>query len=118
MVLTCVDYNSQPILGPVTGVSGESGVYYDALQLSNDPQGKTSATLDVGATPTIFYRHGENGLREIVVLKASGLQPLRRGSATLTLAGKPYSCNLDSEYDFGDTACAVQVSEFEGSAPA
>lgn len=118
MVLTCVDDNSQPILGPVTAVSGESGVYYDALQLSNDPQGKTSTTLDVGATPTIFYRHGENGLREIVVLKASGMQALRSGTATLSVAGNPYSCSLDSEYDFGESACSVDVSEFEGAAPA
>lgn len=43
---------------------------------------------------------------------------MEHGSATLTLAGHPYSCSFDSNFEFGDAACAVLVPEFQGSAPA
>ena len=71
--------------------------------------------MDVDAVPTIFYRRSDSGLREIVTLKASAMQPLQHGSATLTLAGKPYSCDLNSDYEFGEAGCAVQVPEFKNS---
>jgi alpha-mannosidase len=118
LVLTCLDDNSQAILGPTKASGAESGLYYDALQLSNDPQAKSSSATEIDAEPTIFYRRGDDGLREFVTLKASATGPLRHASATLTLVGHPYSCSLDSDYDFGDSACAVQVPEFQGSAPA
>ena len=116
LVLTCLEDSSQTIVGPTKASGAESGLYYDALQLSNDPQGKPAAATEINAEPTIFYRRGDGGLLEAVTLKASATGPLRHGSATLTLAGHPYSCSLDSEYDFGDAACAVQVPEFQGSA--
>ena len=122
LILTCLGDNSQTILGPAKASGGESGVYYDALQLSNDPQGEPSAAMEIEADPTIFYHRGDGGLREVITLKASAMDSLRHGSATLTLAGTlaghSYSCSLDSDYDFGDTACAVQVPEFQGSASA
>ena len=118
VILTCLDDNSQTILGPAKPSGSESGLYYDALQLSNDPDGKLSTATEIDAQPTIFYRHADDGLREVVTLKASAAGPLRHGSETLTLAGHSYTCNLDSDYDFGDTACAVQVPEFQGPAPA
>jgi hypothetical protein len=117
LVLTCVDDNSQAILGVMQGESGESGVYYDALQLSNDASGRIQAVAEVSAEPTIFYRRSGSGLREVVTLKTSVTQPLH-GEATLTVAGRPYSCKLDSDYQFGDVACAVEVDEFQGSVPA
>ena len=118
LVLTCLDDNSEPILGPKNPTGGESGVYYDALKLTNDPQATPSTAVDIGAVPTIFYRRSGSGLREIVTLKASAMQPLQHGSATLTLAGKPYSCDLNSDYEFGEAACAVQVPEFKDSVSA
>ena len=36
LVLTCVDDNSKPILAPTQASGAESGLYYDALELSND----------------------------------------------------------------------------------
>ena len=118
LVLTCLGDNSEPILGPKNPTGGESGVYYDALQLANDPQAAPSGAVEIAAIPTIFYRRSGNGLREIVTLKESAMQPLQRGSATLTLAGNPYSCDLNSDYEFGEAACAVQVPEFKDSASA
>ena len=118
LVLTCLDDNSEPILGPKNPTGGESGVYYDALKLANDPQATPSTAVDIDAVPTIFYRHSGSGLREIVTLKASAMQPLQHGSATLTLAGNPYSCDLNSDYEFGEAACAVQVPEFKDSVSA
>jgi alpha-mannosidase len=115
LVLTCLDDNSEPILGAKNPTGGESGVYYDALKLANDPQATPSVAVDIGAVPTIFYRRSGSGLREIVTLKASSMQPLQHGSATLTLAGKPYSCDLNSDYEFGEVACAVLVPEFKDS---
>ncbi len=118
LALTCLDDNSQPILGVTKATGAESGLYYDALELTNDPEGHATAAMESAAEPTIFYRHGDNGLREVVTLKVSAMTPLGHGSATLTLAGQPYSCNFDSDYAFGDAACAVQVPEFPASATA
>lgn len=118
LVLTCVDDASEPILGRTKPSGAESGIYYDALQLANDPQARPSGATEIDAEPTIFYRHAGTGLRESVVLRASAMRPLGHGSATVTLAGHAYSCKLDSDYDFGDAACAVEVDEFQGSVPA
>jgi alpha-mannosidase len=118
LVLTCLDDNSEPLLGRNNPTGGESGVYYDALQLANDPQATPSTAVDADAVPTIFYRHSDSGLRELVTLKASSMHPLQHGSATLTLTGHPYSCNLNSDYEFGEAACSVQVPEFKDTVSA
>jgi len=118
LVLTCLDDNSAPILGSNRTSSAESGVYYDALQLSNDTQAKPATATETHAVPTIFYRQAQGGLQEIVVLKVSAMQPLRNGTAVLNLAGQRHSCTFDSSYDFGEAACSVRVAEFTGEAPA
>jgi hypothetical protein len=118
VVLTCLGGNYQPILRAAAKVDGPAGVYYDELQLSNDAQATWMPQRRLTATPTMFYRSGPAGLRETVTLRASSTAAIHRGAATLSLAGKDYSCDLDSPYDFGDSECAVEVPEFSGATQA
>jgi alpha-mannosidase len=118
LALSCLDDNSEPLLGRTKPSGAESGLYYDALELTNDPQDKLSHATEIDAEPTIFYRRAGRGLRESVIVRASAMEPLGHVSATLTADGHRYTCNLVSEYDFGDAACAVDLEEFQGSVPA
>lgn len=118
LILTCVDASRQAIVEGSQSANGLSGLYYDALQLSIDPEGKQDQEPTLTATPTLLYIRTDNGLREIVTLKVSSTKRLGAGSATLTFGEKHYSCNFSSQYVFGDAFCSVQVPEFRSSTPA
>jgi hypothetical protein len=121
LVLTCADALSQIIL-PQQKVPGgaTSGMYYDALELSQDPEaGLKKPELQATAQPTIFYRqHGGSEIREVVVVEAAAERRFERGTATLRLGKENYSCQLPSGYDFGESECAVEVPELGGPTPA
>jgi alpha-mannosidase len=118
LVLRCLGESGEAILPESSAIRAPSGIYYDALGLSHDatinlPHG----ILRAEARPTIFYRKGADGrLRELVTLETETSGGLGNGKATLQLAGQSYSCDLPSQYDFGERQCAVAVPEFRASA--
>lgn len=116
LVLHCAGGSYASVLGRAARRTGPSGLYYDALQLTNDPQAKWTPELRLSAAPTMFYRSRQAGLTELVALKASGEGVAPKGTATLELGGKAYSCELSSAYDFGESECTVEVPEFSGIA--
>jgi hypothetical protein len=118
LVLTCLGGNYEPILGSEARFSGQSGVYYDALQLSNNPEAKWIPRNHLTAAPTMFYRSSEFGLRETVVLRLSSATAVNKGTAALEIGGKRYPCELNSSYGFGDAECAVEVPEFSSATAA
>ncbi len=86
LVLTCLGGNYEPILGSGARFSGISGVYYDALQLSNDPGSEVDAAQSCSQQhPTMFYRSGPSGLRETVVLRLSSTAAAHKGAAALEI---------------------------------
>ena len=113
--LTCKGANRQPILGEADSIQTPAGLYYDALELTNDIQGKLESVTELEVSPTMFYLHGETGLREVTELKLFTMQDHREARAGLTIGKNSYSCSLNSEYSFGDSACSVQVPEFNNS---
>jgi alpha-mannosidase len=121
LVLTCADGRSQVVV-PQQKIQGRetSGIYYDALELSQDPEARLEKpALQATAQPTIFYRqHGGNELREVVVVKATAGGRSEHGTATLRLGKGSYSCQLPSGYDFGESECTVEVPELGGPTPA
>jgi alpha-mannosidase len=97
-----------------TELNGSTGVYYDDVLLTNDPNNRSAGTyIEAEAHPTIFYRHGKDGqLKEVVLLEARTGRQSKRGHAALFLGKKVYSCDLPSDQDFGESECAVEVQEF------
>ena len=70
LVLTCADDRSQVVLPQQKLPDGQtSGIYYDALELSQDPEARhEKPKLQVTARPTVFYRrHASNEMDEVVV---------------------------------------------------
>jgi hypothetical protein len=115
LALACVDANQRPIFNDQASVSASGGLYYDALELTNDTEAQLSTDNELSVLPTIFYIRTEAGLREITMLKLRAPHLDREALATLTFAKNSYSCKLDSQYDFGDSACSVQLPEFSNS---
>ena len=95
LVLTCLGGNYEPILGSGAKFSGVSGVYYDELELSNDPDAKWAPHSHAAATPTMFYRSGPSGLSETVALRFSSTAAVHKGAASLDIDGRNYACNFE-----------------------
>ncbi len=90
-----------------------SGLYYDALELDQDTEGKYSATeLAVQALPTIFYTQKDSGLAELVDVYVRHNSPSRGGQAVLTLGKAKYTAKLASGWDFGEQMVELAVPEF------
>lgn len=119
-MLTCGGDEGRVILPAAKTVSRTPGIYYDALELAQDPEGKFEVTApQVTAEPTIFYRRqGDHQVSEIVILKATVGRRYERGTAKLRVGKGSVSCGLASGYDFGESACAVEVAEFARPTPA
>ena len=121
LVLTCADDLSRVILPQQKLPDGQiSGIYYDALELSQDPEARfEKPKLQATARPTIFYRqHPANEMDEVVVVEVAAERGAQHAKATLQLGKASYSCELPTGYDFGESECAVEVPELSGPAPA
>jgi alpha-mannosidase len=115
LVLRCVDDQSHSIISQAEISGGVSGVYYDDLELSNDPAAKfPQAGSEASATPTIFYRERLGSLREVVLLEVAAQHRFERGSISLKVLNGNYSCDLPASYDFGENRCSVEVPAFQG----
>jgi len=90
-----------------------SGLYYDALELDQDAEGKFSSTeLAVQALPTIFYTQKESGLAELVDVLVRHNFPSQGGQAVLTLGKAKYTAKLAPGWDFGEQMVEFAVPEF------
>lgn len=112
LVLTCLGDESRVILPQAITRAEASGVYYDALSLSNDPAARVSRLgFTAVAIPTIFYRRRQT-LYEVVRIDVATSQKFERGRARLRLAGSTYECGFPGSIDFGESECTVDVPEF------
>jgi len=53
-----------------------------------------------------------------VLLKATTARRYESGSARLQIGKETFSCRLNSDYDFGESECGVEVPELSGPTPA
>ena len=89
------------------------GLFYDALELDQDAEGKFSSTeLAVEAQPTIFYTQKDGGLAELVDIYVRHNFPSPGGQAVLTLGKAKYTAQLASGWDFGEQKLELAVPEF------
>jgi alpha-mannosidase len=114
LVLSCVDDSSDTVLAPDVADNATSGIYYDALALTNDPDARfNEMEVTAKALPTILYRsQGTGSLSEVVVIEARAARQLKAGSASLFMVDRRFTCPLTSEYDFGEVQCALDIPEF------
>lgn len=116
VVLRCAG-SSGAGLAPAAAVSPvASGLYYDAVEFTNDPAASKPTSLRATARPTIFYRRGAGGeVRELVSIAVESAAGMPVRGATLRAGGESYSCELASEYEFGETRCVMAVRELPGT---
>ena len=102
-----------------TGRFGISGVFYDALSLSNEPARRFVPTeIHARAVPAVFYRMREGGLKEIIEVVVRLHRKTRQGFVTLVLNGRRVRKAFPTEADFGERRVEIEVPEWLGEAEA
>ncbi len=119
LVLTCVDDPATLDNSYGTVGIGDSGIFYDALKLSQDP-GRIFSPSEIQAsvTPTVFYRQSGNQLTEVVEAIVGLNRKISQGQVDLDSGGWHKSMSLSSEPDFGQQLFAFDVPEWSGTATA
>lgn len=115
IVLTALDdppavENSLGAIAP-----GHTGLVYDALQFTNDPNARTVSSLTPFLVePTIFYRGDASNLREIVEVYCSCSGSGRAGEATLIVNGNTLKQSYTGPEEFGEKRFEFEVPAWEG----
>lgn len=118
LTLTAIDTpaDKQVSLGNIA--PGQSGIIYDALQLSQEPKSALDQRgVRVLAVPTIFYRSAGQGLEEIVdvfvPLPARGADAMP-SAITMHIGGRRFVQPLQPAGDFGEQLVEFAIPEWEG----
>jgi alpha-mannosidase len=114
LILSCVDSQSSG-----TEAKGISGIRYDALSLTNDPESpNTGKSIRVEITPTIYYQQKEGELVELVDVFLRFERPAAAGSAVLVIGGKSYRAAIAAVKNFGEERLQFEVPEWTGTVQA
>jgi hypothetical protein len=87
------------------------GLYYDALELDQDPDGKFSQ-VTVQALPTIFYQRKEDKLLELVDVFIRLNSPSDGGQAVLKVGKEKLTEKLSPGWEFGEQLVEFAIPEF------
>jgi alpha-mannosidase len=93
-----------------TGTGARSGFAWDALRLT---AGAPKEEARARVTPTIFYRRGAEGLKELVDVVVRP-EVGRRGKVRLELGGRSYEAELAAA-DFGEQRFCFEAPEWSGT---
>jgi hypothetical protein len=89
------------------------GIYYDALELDQDPDGKfSSGEVTVQALPTIFYVRKEDKLLELVDVYIRHSFPSKGGQVVLSVGKEKFVEKLSPGWNFGEQLFEFAVPEF------
>ena len=89
------------------------GLYYDALELDQDPdRGFSSEEVTIQTLPTIFYVRKENKLFELVDVYIRHNSPSKGGQAVLNAGKGKFTAKLSDGWDFGEQWVEFAVPEF------
>src|ERR1039458_7851061 len=122
LTLTAIDTpaDKQDSLGNIA--PGHSGIIYDALQLSQNPNAALNGRgVTVQAIPTIFYRSTGEEMEEIVDVfvgfpaRSAGSTP---SEITMQTGGRKFARPLDKALDFGEQFIEFAVPAWEGESTA
>ncbi len=116
LAVTCVDDPSTPDSSYGTVGVGISGIFWDALRLTEDP-GKKYAPGEIKAavSPTVFYRQKGSGLVEEVEAIIHLNRKVTRGQARLEFRGSKYEARLSPDFSFGEQRAVFEVPEWTGA---
>jgi len=107
LVLTALD--EPPERDDVTN----PGLYYDALELDQDPDRRfSSEEVTVQVLPTIFYVRRDDKLSELVDIFIRHNSPLKGGQAVLNARKGRFTAKLSADWDFGEQLVEFAVPEF------
>jgi alpha-mannosidase len=112
LVLTAIDTPGTPqnSLGAIA--PGHTGIIYDSLEFSQSVT--NSKQFSALVEPTIFYKQGEQGLREIVTVFTSSTEaPKRSATVTMTIAGHRYRQPVQAG-EFGETRTEFEIPAWQG----
>ena len=119
LVLTCVDDPGQAEASSGSVGMGDSGIFYDALSLSQNPEKKSTASaIEASATPTVFYMETHGRLFEVVESIVRLNRNIKQGSVQLEMNGQQFSHSLSAAPDFGEQLVDFEVPEWSGEAKA
>ena len=94
-------------------VLGNSGIYYDALKLEQDPEGRFQpAQIAANVIPTIFYKSQNGKLTEAIEVDVRLSESPKRGRVTLLLGNQKYTAPLAGDHEFGEQRLDFDVPEF------
>ena len=94
-------------------VLGNSGIYYDALKLEQDPEGRFQpAQIAANVIPTIFYKSQNGKLTEAIEVDVRLSELPKRGCVTLMLGNQKYTARLAGNHEFGEQRLDFDVPEF------
>ena len=117
IVFTAVDSPATPQNSMGDIAPGQSGLVYDAISLTQDPDGKyADGAVSVFAEPTIFYRQAANGLEEVVDVFPdvdAGARP--HGEVKLDVGGREFTQPLALDGEFGEARIRFAVPEWSGT---
>jgi alpha-mannosidase len=117
LVLTCVDAPSTPEDSYGTVGLGISGIFYDALCLSQDSAKKFLPTeIKAEAKPTVFYQQKGAELAETVEVIVRLNRKISKGRVQLDFNARHDSASLSPDPDFGEQLVDFAVPEWSGTA--
>ena len=114
IVLTAVDQpDARDDSEGAVMVVGDSGIFYDALKLEQDPSERFQpAKVGVQVIPTIFYKPKNDGLAEIIEVDVRLNEQVKQGRVTLVMGKEKFTEQLSGEREFGEQRIDFQVPEF------
>ena len=111
LTLTCLDEPSTPVRHITVGGPGDSGLYYDALSLSEDVEASAREAIEVSFQPTVFFRKSASGLEEECRLTVRYPQGWQGGKARITLKGFSGEVAIPPKAEFGETRATIDVPD-------
>ena len=118
-VFTALDDPATPQTSLGGIAPGHTGLVYDALELTQDPDAHYDAqAFSALVQPTIFYKQTNSGVAEIVDVFSSAAQLPEQGKVELTISGHHFDKSFSSPNDFGEQRFSFEVPEWRGSAEA
>jgi len=82
--------------------AGDSGLYYDALSLTQEPDAKFNLPLSVSLEPTVFYHRGTGGLEEECWLTVHYPETWGGGRATISLGKFTTTIDVPRKLESGE----------------
>ncbi len=111
LTLTCLDEPSTATRHITVGGPGDSGLYYDALSLTQDPDAAYPRRLEASFEPTVFFRKAAAGLEEECWLTVGYPAGWQGGKAKVGIKSFTTEVAAPKKAEFGETRIPVYVSD-------